>query len=96
MKKGRKRFSEPLTCADRNGVKKVNVMGGTVIETESERLRREGINQGISQGKAQLLIEMGQKEGLDDATILKRMQEWIGLSLEQAAAYLEQHGKQPV
>ena len=92
MKKGRKRFSEPLTCADRNGVKKVNVMGGTVLETESERLRREGINQ----GKAQLLIEMGQKEGLDDATILKRMQEWIGLSLEQAAAYLEQYGKQPV
>lgn len=100
MKKGRKRFSEPLTCADRNGVKKVNVMGGTVIETESERLRREGINQGISQGisqgKAQLLIEMGQKEGLDDATILKRMQEWIGLSLEQTVAYLEQYGKQPV
>ena len=96
MKKGRKRFSEPLTCADRNGVKKVNVMGGTVIETESERLRREGINQGISQGKAQLLIEMGQKEGLDDATILKRMQEWIGLSLERAVAYLEQYGKQPV
>ena len=64
MKKGRKRFSEPLTCANRNGVKKVNVMGGTVIETESERLRREGINQGISQGKAQLLIEMGQKRDL--------------------------------
>ena len=40
---------------------------------------------------------MGQKEGLDDATILKRMQEWIGLSLEQAAvSYLEQYGKQPV
>ena len=70
----------------------LNVMGGTVIETESERLRREGINQ----GKAQLLIEMGQKEGLDDTMILKRMQEWIGLSLEQAAAYLEQYGKQLV
>lgn len=42
MKKGHKRFSEPLLCADRNGVEKVNVMGGTVIETESERLRREG------------------------------------------------------
>ena len=71
-------------------------MGGTVIETESERLRREGISQGINQGKAQLLIEMGQKEGIDDETILKRMQEWIGLSLEQAAVYLEQYGKQPV
>lgn len=92
MKKGRKRFGEPLSCADRNEVKKVNVMGGTVIETESERLRREG----ISQGEAKMLIKMGKKDGLDDETILKRMQEWIGLSLEQAAAYLERYGKQPV
>lgn len=92
MKKGRKRFGEPLSCADRNEVKKVNVMGGTVIETESERLRREG----ISQGEAKMLIKMGKKDGLDDETILKRMQEWIGLSLEQAAAYLERYGKPPV
>lgn len=77
-------------------MKKVNVMGGTVIETESERLRREGISQGISQGEAKMLIKMGKKDGLNDATILKRMQEWIGLSLEQATAYLEQYGKQPV
>ena len=71
-------------------------MGGTVIETESERLRREGISQGISQGEAKMLIKMGKKDGLDDETILKRMQEWIGLSLEQAIAYLEQYGKQSV
>lgn len=43
-----------------------------------------------------MLIKMGKKDGLDDETILKRMQEWIGLSLEQATAYLEQYGKQPV
>lgn len=85
MKKGRKRFSEPLLCADRNGVKKVNVMGGTVIETESERL--------IRRGKAEEIIEMGQEFGLDDAAILKRMQDKIGLSLEQASAYLKQYGK---
>ncbi len=78
----------------------VNVMGGTVIETESERLRREGMSQGISlgisQGEAKMLIRIGKQEGLDDAAILKRMQEWIGLSLEQAAAYLEQYGGQPM
>lgn len=85
MKKGRKRFSEPLLCADRNGVKKVNVMGGTVIETESERL--------IRRGKAEEIIEMGEEFGLDDAAILKRMQDKIGLSLEQASAYLKQYGK---
>ena len=43
-----------------------------------------------------MLIKMGKKDGLDDETILKRMQEWIGLSLEQAAAYLEHYGKQSV
>ena len=61
-------------------------MGGTVIETESERLRKEG--------EAKMLIEMGREYGLDDATILKKLQDKIGLSLEQATAYLEQYGKQ--
>ena len=88
MRKGRKRFGEPLSCADRNGVEKVNVMGGTVIETESERLRKEG--------EAKMLIEMGREYGLDDATILKRMQDKIGLSLERANIYLNQYGKQLV
>lgn len=91
-KKGRKRFSEPLYCADRSGAEKVNIMGGTVIETESEKL----IRQGISQGEAKMLIEMGQEYGLDDATLLKKMQDKIGLSLKQATAYLEQYSKRAV
>ena len=77
-----------ITNGNKNEERLVNIMGGTVIETESERL--------ISQGKAQLLIELGQEEGLDDATLLKRMQERIGLSLEQASAYLKRYGKQTV
>ena len=81
-----------ITNGNKNEERLVSVMGGTVIETESERLRREG----ISQGEAKMLIKMGKKDGLDDETILKRMQEWIGLSLEQAAAYLEHYGKQSV
>ncbi|KAI4443493.1 hypothetical protein [Schaedlerella arabinosiphila] len=63
-------------------------MGGTVIETESEKL--------IRKGKAEQIIEMGQEFGLDDADILRRLQEKIGLSLETAAAYLEWYGKQLV
>lgn len=63
-------------------------MGGTVIETESEKL--------IRKGKAEQIIEMGQEFGLDDADILRRLQEKIGLSLETAAAYLERYGKQLV
>ena len=81
-----------ITNGNKNEERLVNVMGGTVIETESERLRREG----ISQGEARMLIKMGKKDGLDDETILKRMQEWIGLSFEQATVYLEQYGKRPV
>ena len=85
-----------ITNGNKNEERLVNIMGGTVIETESERLIRQGISQGISQGKAQLLIELGQEEGLDDAALLKRIQERIGVSLEQAAAYLERYGKQTV
>ena len=89
-------------------------MGGTVIETESEKLirrgreagraegrmegieagRAEGREAGRAEGKAEEIIEMGQEFGLDDAAILKRLQERIGLSLETAVAYLEQYGKQ--
>ena len=83
-------------------------MGGTVIETESEKLikkgmqqgiqqgMQQGIQQGIYQGKAQIIIEMGQEEGMDDATILKRLQDKVGLSVEQATVYLEKYGKQLV
>ena len=78
----------------------VNVMGGTVIETESEKLirrwREEGRKEGKEEGKAEEIIEMGQEFGLDDAAILKRLQERIGLSIETAAAYLERYGKQLV
>lgn len=64
-------------------------MGGAVIETESEKLIRKG----KEAGKAEEIIEMGQEFGLDDAAILKRMQDRVGLSLEQASAYLKQYGK---
>ena len=93
-------------------------MGGTVIETESEKLirrgreagraegreagraegreagRAEGREAGRAEGKAEEIIEMGQEFGLDDAAILQRLQERVGLSLETAVAYLEQYGKQ--
>lgn len=77
-----------ITNGNKNEERLVNIMGGTVIETESERL--------IRQGKMQMLIEMGQEEGLDDVAILKKMQDKVGVSLEQATAYLEQYRKQLV
>lgn len=67
----------------------MNIMGGTVIETESEKLLRKG----REAGKAEEIIEMGREFGLDDAAIMKRLQERTGLSIEMASAYLEQYGK---
>lgn len=77
-----------IANGNKNEERLVNIMGGTVIETESEKLMRRGA--------AKMIVELGQEDGLDDATIVKRMQEKIGLSLEQAMAYLEQYGKQLV
>ncbi len=77
-----------ITNGNKNEERLVNIMGGTVIETESEKLMR--------MGAAKMIVELGQEDGLDDELIIKRMQEKIGLSLEQAMAYLKQYGKQLV
>ena len=60
------------------------------------KLIRKGREAGKADGKAEEIIEMGQEFGLDDADILKRLQEKIGVSLETAVAYLERYGKQLV
>ena len=61
-------------------------MGGTIIETESEKL--------VHQGRAQMIIELGQEDGLEDAIIIERLQKKAGLSLEKAKLYLDQFRKQ--
>ncbi len=79
-----------ITNGNKNEERLINIMGGVIIETESERLMR----QGMKQGKVQMIIEMGQEIGLDELEILQKLQEKIGLSLEDAEAYLEQYGRQ--
>lgn len=89
-----------ITNGNKHEERLVNIMGGTVIETESEKLirkgRTEGRAEGQMEGKAQEIVEMGQEFGLDDAVILKRLQEKIGLSLDAAVSYLKQYGRQLV
>ncbi len=72
-------------------------MGGTVLETQSEKWIRQGLSQGLSQGiflgEVKMLIELGQEYGLDEKAILERLQKKMGVSLEQAAAYLQEYGK---
>lgn len=77
-----------ITNGNKNEERLVNIMGGTVIETESERL--------IRLGKIQMIVVLGQEYGLNDEEILKQLQEKIGVSLEQAMTYLKQYGKQLV
>ena len=78
-----------ITNGNQHEERLVNIMGGTIIETESEKLIRKG----KVEGKAEEIIEMGQEFGLKDAEILKRLQEKTGLSPEAAAAYLKQYEK---
>ena len=74
-----------ITNGNKNEERLVNIMGGTVIETESDKI------------KIRTIIEMGQEVGLDDSEILKKLQQKIiGLPLNRAEAYLEQYGKQLV
>ena len=85
-----------IADGNKNEGRLVEVMGGTVIETESERLMRQGIRQGIRQGQAKMLVEMGQEDGLEEAAILRRLQEKLSLSLEEAESCMEKYGKLPV
>ena len=77
-----------ITNGNENEERLVNIMGGTIIETESEKW--------IKQGEAKIIIEMGQEDGLDDELILRKIQDKIGLPLERAEAYLKLYGKQSV
>lgn len=85
-----------ITNGNKNEERLVNVMGGRIIETQTEKWIRQGMEQGKREGKVQMLIEIGQEDGLTDLEILQKLQEKIGLSLEDAKACLEQWGKQLV
>ncbi|MDE7187042.1 MAG: hypothetical protein K2O13_05995 [Lachnospiraceae bacterium] len=82
-----------ITNGNRNEERLVKVMGGTIIETESEKWMRQGIQQGMQQGQAKMIIELGQEDGLDEPAILKRMQEKIGFSMEEALDCMKRYGK---
>lgn len=67
-----------------------------MIKAGEMRGKAEGKAEGKAKGRAEQLIEMGQEFGLDDAAILKRLQDKIGLSFEQAADYLKKFDRQLV
>ncbi len=83
-----------ITNGSKNEERLVGIMGGTVIETQTEKWIKQGVCQGIRQGQAQMIVEIGREDGLDDALILNRLQEKLGLTFEDAKAYLAEYGKQ--
>ncbi len=54
------------------------------------------MRQGMRQGQAKMIIEIGQEDGLDEVTILRRLQDKIGMSMEEADDCMKKYGKQPV
>lgn len=91
-----------ITNGNKNEERLVNVMGGTIIETESEKWVRQGMQQGMQQGmrqgmlqgQAKMIIELGQDAGQDDEAILRKLQEKIGMSLEEAKDCIRKYGRQ--
>lgn len=77
-----------ITNGNKNEERLVDIMGGRIIETQTEIW--------MKQGEAKMIVEMGQEVGFNDQEILQKLQEKIGLSLEDAKAYLDQYGKQLV
>jgi hypothetical protein len=76
----------------RNEVTKNMVLDYT-WERREEMIREEERERGIESGKIQMLIEMGQENGLDDTIILNKLQEKLGLSRETSLEYLNKYGK---
>ena len=74
-----------ITNGNKNEERLVNVMGGTIIETESEKWMRRG--------QAKMIVELGQEDGLDDASVIERLQKKMGVSFETASMYLAQYGR---
>lgn len=74
-----------LPNGNKNEERLVNVMGGTIIETESEKWMRRG--------QAKMIVELGQEDGLDDASVIERLQKKMGASFETASMYLAQYGR---
>lgn len=78
----------------------------TMMELERERYR-EGLELGMERGMAhakekywegleqgiKVFIEMSREYGLDDTTILQKMQDKFEISSKQATIYLKEYGE---
>lgn len=73
-----------ITDGNENEERLVSIMGGAVIETESEKIKRNAT--------VQTVIKMGKTMGMDDQQIILKLQEVAEVSEEKAVSYLEIYG----
>jgi hypothetical protein len=58
-----------------------------------ERIRKQGLKEGLQEGKEVEIIKLGRKFGKSDAEILALLQEELQITEEQAKQVLEKYGK---
>ena len=74
-----------------------DIMGGKVLELESDKLIKKGIELGISQGVfqgIQALIESYQEDGISKNKLEMRLKEKFNLSESEARNYIEKYWKE--
>ena len=74
-----------------------DIMGGKVLELESDKLIKKGIEMGISQGISegiQALVESYQEDGISKNKLEMRLMEKFNLTESEARNYIEKYWKE--
>ena len=85
-----KKLHRMVTAVKRDG--EVGLAYMKSFERE-ERIRKQGLKEGLQEGKEVEIIKLGRKFGKSDAEILALLQEELQITEEQAKQVLEKYGK---
>ena len=85
-----KKLHQMVTAVKRDG--EVGLAYMKSFERE-ERIRKQGLKEGLQEGKEVEIIKLGRKFGKSDAEILALLQEELQITEEQAKQVLEKYGK---
>ena len=85
-----KKLHQMVTAVKRDG--EVGLAYMKSFERE-ERIRKQGLKEGLQEGKEVEIIKLGRKFGKSDAEILALLQEELEITEEQAKQVLEKYGK---
>ena len=77
-------------------MKAMEEKGEIAMCTLFEEIKIEGRTQGITEGRAQEIIETGYDFNMSESDILKRLQNKLNISIEKAKEYLDMYSRQDV